>query len=166
MSSRWEEGGGGRRGPGDLEADAAGGAGDDDGDAVERGQLERVGEVAGGDPLEEELPHHAHPPAAPLQPPQRLLPSLLHLHLLLPLAAADLGLRRGGGVGSSFPAAARRFAATVAQFPGHIDGRQTRSGSFVRACGASAAAGARRWRSVLCSSGLLVSAAFCPFLSG
>ena len=38
--------------PGDLEADAAGGAGDDDGDAVERGQLERVGEVAGGDTLE------------------------------------------------------------------------------------------------------------------
>lgn len=34
---------------GDLEADAAGGAGDDEGDAVERGKLERVGEVAGGE---------------------------------------------------------------------------------------------------------------------
>lgn len=47
---------------GDLEADAAGGAGDDEGDAVERGKLERVGEVAGGDALEEELPHDSHPP--------------------------------------------------------------------------------------------------------
>jgi hypothetical protein len=58
-----------KQAPCDLEPDAAGGAGDDDGDAIERGQLERVGQVAGGDALEEELPHDGHPTAAPLQPP-------------------------------------------------------------------------------------------------
>lgn len=35
------------------------------GEGIERGQLERAGEVAGGDLLQEELPHEAAPPFQP-----------------------------------------------------------------------------------------------------
>lgn len=105
-------------GPCDLEADAAGGAGDDYGDAVERGQLERVGQVAGGDPLEEELPHDAHPPAAPLQPPQRLLPPPPR-RLLAAGRRARLGRRLRSSV-PLLPAGVSPPGETVAQVAGHL----------------------------------------------
>lgn len=64
-------------GPGDLEADATGGAGDDAGEAIERGDGQRVLNMAGGDPLEEELPDYAAPSSPPFDPPQRFLLPLL-----------------------------------------------------------------------------------------
>lgn len=100
------------RGPGDLEADAAGGAGDDEGGPVERGEGEGVLEVARGDALEQELAHDAAPAPPPLDPPQPLLPPPPPHHGGALAAALAGGGGGGGGGGAHF--CANRVSASTA----------------------------------------------------
>lgn len=63
--------------PGGGEANSTGGSSDDAGEVGERRQPERIFQVAGGDPLKEELPDDAVPTSTPFEPSKSLL---LRLH--------------------------------------------------------------------------------------